>query len=63
MKISHPGNQAKSKSNEHRMLLVDDDPDVVEVLRRELKVKGLQVDAYTSPEEALQSFKPGVCQL
>ena len=61
MKISHPGNQAKS--NEHRMLLVDDDPDVVEVLRRELKVKGLQVDAYTSPEEALQSFKPGVYDL
>jgi DNA-binding response OmpR family regulator len=45
------------------MLLVDDDPDVVEVLRRELKVKGLQVDAYTSPEEALQSFKPGVYDL
>jgi CheY-like chemotaxis protein len=43
VKISHPGNQAKS--NEHRILLVDDDPDVVEVLRRELKVKGLHVDA------------------
>ena len=61
MVISHPGNQAKS--NKHRMLLVDDDPDVVEVLRRELKVKGLQVDAYTSPQEALQSFKPDVYDL
>lgn len=54
--MSYPGN--KSKSNKHRILLVDDDPDVVEVLRRGLKVKGLQVDAYTSPQEALQSFKP-----
>lgn len=61
MKISHPDTQAKS--NEHRMLLVDDDPDVVEVLRRELKLKGLQVDAYTSPQEALQSFKPDVYDL
>jgi DNA-binding response OmpR family regulator len=54
--MSYPGN--KAKSNKHRILLVDDDPDVVEVLRRGLKVKGLQVDAYTSPQEALQSFKP-----
>jgi DNA-binding response OmpR family regulator len=62
VKISHSGGiQAKSK--EHRILLVDDDPDVVEVLRRELKVKDLQVDAYTSPQEALQSFKPDVYDL
>jgi two-component system, OmpR family, alkaline phosphatase synthesis response regulator PhoP len=57
VKKSYPGNGAKS--NRHRILLVDDDPDVVEVLRRGLKVKGLQVDAYTFPQEALQSFKRG----
>jgi DNA-binding response OmpR family regulator len=57
----YPGNGAKS--NKHRILLVDDDPDVVEVLRRGLKVKGLQVDAYTFPQEALQSFKPDAYDL
>ena len=62
MRISYSGG-IKAKSKEHRILLVDDDPDVLEVLRRELKVKGLQVDAYTSPQEALQSFKPDVYDL
>ena len=52
-----------SEPDKHRVLLVDDDPDIVEVLRRGLKVKGLQVDAYTSPQEALQSFKPNVYDL
>jgi DNA-binding response OmpR family regulator len=56
VKIPHPGNAAES--NNHRILLVDDDPDIVQVLGRALKVKGMQVDAYTSPQEALQSFKP-----
>lgn len=62
VRISYSGG-IKAKSKEHRILLVDDDPDVLEVLRRELKVKGLQVDAYTSPQEALQSFKPDVYDL
>ncbi len=62
MRISYSGG-IKAKSKEHRILLVDDDPDMLEVLRRELKVKGLQVDAYTSPQEALQSFKPDVYDL
>src|SRR3712207_1716141 len=30
---------------------------------RGLKVKGLQVHAYTSPQEALESFKPGAYDL
>lgn len=55
MKISSPRNEGEYKN--HRILLVDDDADIVEVLRRGLKVKGMQVDAYTSPQEALQSFK------
>jgi DNA-binding response OmpR family regulator len=41
-----------------RILLVDDEPDVVEVFGRGLKLKGMQVDAYTSPQETLESFKP-----
>ncbi len=42
------------------MLLVDDDAYIVEVLRRGLKLKGLLVDADTSPQEALESFKPNI---
>jgi DNA-binding response OmpR family regulator len=61
VKIPPPGNGAES--NNHRILLVDDDPDIVEVLGRALKVKGMQVDAYTCPQEALQSFKPGAYDL
>jgi DNA-binding response OmpR family regulator len=51
------------RSNKHRILLVDDEADILEVLRRGLELRGLQVDAYTSPEEALQSFKPGIYDL
>jgi DNA-binding response OmpR family regulator len=61
VKISHHRNEGDSSN--HRILLVDDDPDIVEVLRRGLKLKGLQVDAYTSPKEALESFKPNVYDL
>jgi two-component system, OmpR family, response regulator ChvI len=48
----------KCKFHNHRILLVDDDEDIVEVLKRGLELEGLQVDAYSSPQEALQSFKP-----
>jgi DNA-binding response OmpR family regulator len=51
------------RSNKHRILLVDDEPDIVEVLRRGLELKGLQVDAYSSSQEALQSFRPNVYDL
>jgi DNA-binding response OmpR family regulator len=61
VKISYPNNQGQSKK--HKILLVDDDSDIVEVLRRGLTLKGLQVDAYTSPKEALQSFKPNAYDL
>jgi two-component system, OmpR family, response regulator ChvI len=35
----------------------------VQVLRQGLELKGLQVDAYGSPQEALQCFKPDVYDL
>ena len=46
-----------------RILLVDDEPDVVEVFGRGLRLKGMQVDVYTSPQEALESFKPNTYDL
>jgi CheY-like chemotaxis protein len=52
-----------ARSNKHRILLVDDEADIVEVLRRGLELKGLQVDAYSCPQEALQSFKPDTYDL
>jgi two-component system, cell cycle sensor histidine kinase and response regulator CckA len=40
-----------------RLLIVDDDPDNVEVLKLGLLHFGFAVDAFTNPEEALQRFK------
>ena len=40
-----------------RVLLVDDEPDIVSVLKQGLKLKGFQVDGYTDPLKALDQFK------
>ena len=40
-----------------RLLVVDDDPDIVQVLKLGLEQNRFLVDAFTNPEEALQSFK------
>jgi DNA-binding NtrC family response regulator len=40
-----------------KLLIVDDDSDIVQVLKLGLQKNRFLVDAFTSPEEALQSFK------
>lgn len=40
-----------------KLLIVDDDPDIVQVLQVGLRKNGFLVNAFTNPEEALQSFK------
>ena len=40
-----------------KLLIVDDDPDIVQVLKMGLLKNGFSVEAFTNPEEALQSFK------
>jgi two-component system cell cycle sensor histidine kinase/response regulator CckA len=40
-----------------RLLIVDDDPDIVQVLKLGLQKDRFLVNAFTNPEEALQSFK------
>jgi len=40
-----------------KLLIVDDDPDIVQVLKLGLLKNRFLVDAFTNPEEALQSFK------
>jgi DNA-binding response OmpR family regulator len=52
-----------SGPNKHRILLVDDEPDIVEVLKRGLETKGFQVDAFSYPQKALDSFKPNTYDL
>ena len=40
-----------------RLLIVDDEYDIVQVLKMGLLKNGFSVEAFTNPEEALQSFK------
>jgi two-component system, cell cycle sensor histidine kinase and response regulator CckA len=40
-----------------RLLVVDDDPDIIQVLKHGLLSYGFLVDAFTNPEEVLQTFK------
>jgi DNA-binding NtrC family response regulator len=40
-----------------KVLIVDDDPDIVQVLKMGLVKNGFSVEAFTNPQEALQSFK------
>jgi DNA-binding response OmpR family regulator len=52
-------NQDNNNNNKPlaRLLVVDDDPDIVQVLKLGLEQNRFLVDAFTNPEEALQSFK------
>jgi two-component system cell cycle sensor histidine kinase/response regulator CckA len=40
-----------------KLLIVDDDPDIVHILKLGLLKNGFLVTAFTNPEDALQSFK------
>lgn len=42
-----------------KILLVDDEPDIIAVFKRGLELSGFEVDAYNDPLEALEAFKPG----
>jgi len=41
------------------VLVVDDEKDITDVLKRGLSLKGIDVDAFSDPLEALAEFKPG----
>jgi two-component system, OmpR family, response regulator ChvI len=41
-----------------RILLVDDDVDIISTFKMILEMNGFEVDAYTSPLSALSNFKP-----
>jgi CheY-like chemotaxis protein len=46
-----------------RILLVDDEKDIVTVIKKGLEKRGLEVDIYTDPLEALSKFTPQLYDL
>jgi DNA-binding response OmpR family regulator len=52
-----------SHHTKKRILVVDDEPDIALTLQAGLEDGGFDVDAYTDPELALSSFKPGLYDL
>lgn len=47
-----------SDISQKRILVVDDEPDIVYVLKKALEREGFTVDSFTRPQEALDHFKP-----
>jgi hypothetical protein len=52
--IANTDNDNKSLA---RLLVIDDDPDIVHVLKIDLIKYGFLVDAFIDPQNALQTFK------
>jgi two-component system, OmpR family, response regulator ChvI len=53
-----PASDAKNTSNLKKILLVDDEADLISVFKMILEMNGYEVDAYNNPLEALSNFKP-----
>jgi DNA-binding response OmpR family regulator len=52
-----------NNNKKSRVLLVDDEADVVHLVKVGLERDGFEVDGYTDPVLALQNFKSGLYQL
>ncbi len=63
LSISSGEKPASALKDHYRIILVDDETDIVNVLKRGLEVTGFEVNAYDSPQEAIKSFKPNVYDL
>jgi len=50
-------------SGNNRILLVDDEPDVIFTFKKGLEAHGFVVDAFKDPVLALSNFKPGTYDL
>ena len=46
-----------------RILVVDDEKDILQVVKLGLERRGFSVDAFSDPEEALRAFKPSTYDL
>jgi CheY-like chemotaxis protein len=51
------------KKNKRKILLVDDEPDIIYSIKRLLEDNGFVVDSYTDPTLALSNFKPRLYDL
>ena len=58
MSSTNIGANGNEKEPLRRILLVDDESDVISVFKMILEMNGYEVDAYTSPLTALDNFKP-----
>jgi DNA-binding response OmpR family regulator len=56
-------NHDDNKNKKKKILLVDDEPDIIYSIRRVLEINGFMVDSYTDPTLALSNFKPGLYDL
>jgi DNA-binding NtrC family response regulator len=58
MSSSFTSNASKNTANSKRILLVDDEADVISLFKMVLEMNGFEIDAYSDPEAALFNFKP-----
>ena len=54
---------SKSPTIKIKLLIVDDEPDVISSFKMGLEMYGYMVDAYTDPELALANFRPNTYHL
>ena len=52
-----------SQGTKRRILAIDDEPDITLMLKLGLEDGGFDVDAFSDPELALSSFRPGLYDL
>lgn len=55
--------QTNFSSENNRILLVDDEPDVTFTFKKGLEAHGFAVDAFNDPVLALSNYKPGIYNL
>ena len=53
----------QKNSSSNRILLVDDEPDIIFTFKKGLEANGFVVDAFEDPLLALSNFKPGMYDL
>src|SRR3712207_5970891 len=66
MKDSSSSSGKKSTSalkDYYRILVVDDETDILHILKRGLEINGFKVDAFDSPQDAINTFKPNLYDL
>jgi two-component system, OmpR family, response regulator ChvI len=51
-------NDSSNTERPKKILIVDDDPDVVSTFKMILEMNGYEVDGYTNPLSALSNFRP-----